>query len=89
VEKRLYSKRHIQILALQRCSRAISLVVQNGLFEPHDFPMHGEKYPYGTELDLACNEIAFQLRKRLAELAEREFSYEPGTFPRDTDNLTL
>jgi hypothetical protein len=72
-QQRLYSRRHIQILALQRCSRAISLVVMEGLYIPENFPTHGADYPYGVELDYACTDIAYRLRVRLANLSVREF----------------
>jgi hypothetical protein len=72
--KRQFSNRLIKILALQRCSRSISLVVSNGLYIPEELPHAGTaEYPYRVELDLACNDIAWQLRRRLGSLAAREW----------------
>ena len=89
--KRLYSKRHIKILALQRCSRAIALVTGQGLYVPDGFPKYGADYPYATELDLECNEIARQLRMRLAALALREFADQQidHLIYEDSDNITI
>ena len=90
MKKRIYSHRHIQILALQRCSRAISLVVKNGIYLPEGFPPYGEDYPYGVELDIACNEIAYRLRRRLALLAEKEFDIvDRSMYENDSDYLNL
>jgi hypothetical protein len=93
-KKRKLSKRQIKILALQRCSRAISLVVREGLFLPEDFPTYknrvrGDYYPYETELDLECNEIAYRLRERLADLAVKEWPTIDRNIYNSSNDLNL
>lgn len=84
MKKRQLTKRHIKILALQRCSKAISLVVQNGLYMPDELTTMSQ-----LEIDIECNEIAYQLRKRLSHLSVREWPQIEQDIYESSDSLNL